>query len=128
LDLPKTLEALEALAVPVIGLGTYELPSFYSRGSGLRLEHRVEDAAEGARLMRARFETLGQGGMLFTLPPPEDSALPRAEVERHVDGALAAAAEQGIQGKAVTPFLLAELARRTGGKSLHANVALLENN
>ncbi|WNG16789.1 pseudouridine-5'-phosphate glycosidase [Cystobacter fuscus] len=128
LDLPKTLEALETAAVPVLGVGTDELPSFYSRSSGLPLEHRVEDAASAAAICRARFETLGQGGILFTVPPPEETALPRAEVELHIASALAEADRQGIRGKAVTPFLLSEMARRTSGKTLRANLALLTNN
>ena len=128
LDLPKTLEALETVGVPVVGVRTAELPSFYSRSSGLALEHRVEDAAAAARIAHARFETLGQGGLLFALPPPEEAALPRAEVELHIAQALAEAERQGVRGKAVTPFLLGELARRTSGKSLQANLALLVNN
>lgn len=128
LDLPKTLEALETAAVPVLGVGTDELPSFYSRSSGLPLEHRVEDAAGAAAICLARFETLGQGGLLFTVPPPEETALPRTEVELHIASALAEAERQGIRGKAVTPFLLSEMARRTSGKTLRANLALLTNN
>jgi pseudouridine-5'-phosphate glycosidase len=128
LDLPKTLEALEALSVPVVGVRTNELPSFYSTGSGLTLEHRVEDAEAGAELMAGRFDVLGQGGIVFTLPPPTDVGMPRAELELHVAGALAQAEAKGVRGKAVTPFLLAELAKRTGGKSLRVNVALLANN
>lgn len=128
LDLPKTMEVLETVAVPVIGVGTSELPSFFSVGSGIPLEHRVDGADEGARLMRIRFDTLGQGGMLFTVPPPEEVALPRAEVELHLAAALGEAARQGIGGKAVTPFLLSELAKRTAGKTMAANLALLANN
>jgi pseudouridine-5'-phosphate glycosidase len=127
LDLPKTMEALETAGVPVIGVGTSELPSFYSRSSGLPLEHRVEDASTAARVARARVE-LGQGGLVFALPPPEEVALPRADVELHIASALAEADRQGVRGKAVTPFLLSELAKRTGGKSLKANLALLTNN
>ncbi|OJT21679.1 pseudouridine-5-phosphate glycosidase [Archangium sp. Cb G35] len=128
LDLPKTLEALETAAVPVIGVGTDELPSFYSSSSGLKLEHRVDDATAGARILRARFDTLGQGGILFTVPPPEETSLPRADVELHIASAMAEADRQGIRGKAVTPFLLSEMARRTSGKTLRANLALLTNN
>jgi pseudouridine-5'-phosphate glycosidase len=127
LDLPKTMEAMETAGVPVIGVGTSELPSFYSRSSGLPLEHRVEDASMAARVARARVE-LGQGGLVFALPPPEEVALPRADVELHIAAALAEADRQGVRGKAVTPFLLSELAKRTGGKSLKANLALLTNN
>jgi pseudouridine-5'-phosphate glycosidase len=128
LDLPKTLEALETAGVPVLGVGTEELPSFYSRSSGLPLEHRIDSAEAAARIARARFETLEQGGLLFTVPPPEETALPRNEVELHIASALAEADRQGIRGKAATPFLLSEMARRTGGKSLKANLALLTNN
>lgn len=128
LDLPKTMELLETAGVPIIGVGTHELPSFHSRDSGIKLEHRVDDVATAARIARARFETLGQGGVLYTVPPPEETALPRHEVELQIAAALAEAERQGIRGKAVTPFLLAELAKRTGGKTLKANLALLVNN
>jgi pseudouridine-5'-phosphate glycosidase len=127
LDLPKTMEALETAGVPVIGVGTDELPSFYSRGSGLPLEHRVNDASTAARIVHARL-ALGQGGLVFALPPPEEVALPRAEVEVHIASALAEAERQNVRGKAVTPFLLSDLAKRTGGKSLKANLARLINN
>lgn len=128
LDLPKTMELLETAGVPVIGVGTHELPSFYSRESGLSLEHRTDDAEAAARIAHARFETLGQGGVLYTVPPPVEAALPRNEVELHIASALADAERQGVRGKAVTPFLLGEMAKRTGGKSLQTNLALLENN
>ncbi len=128
LDLPKTLEALEALSVPVVGVGTSELPAFYSAGSGLMLEHRVDDAVTAARILQGRFDVLGQGGILFTLPPPAEVALPRSEMELYVAGALAEAQKKGVVGKAVTPFLLADLAKRTGGRSLQTNIALLTNN
>lgn len=128
LDLPKTMELLETAGVPVIGVGTNELPSFYSRESGLSLEHRADDAETAARIAHARFETLGQGGVLYTVPPPAEAALPRNDVELHIASALADADRQGVRGKAVTPFLLGEMAKRTGGKSLKTNLALLENN
>lgn len=128
LDLPKTLEALETLAVPVIGVGTSELPGFYTRSTGLFLEHRVETATEAAAIARARTETLAQGGLVFALPPPKATALEPRFVEKHLKQALALATKQKVEGKAVTPFLLAELAKRTAGKSLRANLALLANN
>jgi pseudouridine-5'-phosphate glycosidase len=127
LDLPKTLELLETLGVPVIGVGTRELPGFYSRETGLQLEHQVADAGEAARVMGAR-QSLGQGGVVFCVPPPERTALARPVVERHLAGALALARRRRVAGKALTPFLLAELARRTRGRSLVANLALLEHN
>lgn len=127
LDLPRTMELLETLAVPVVGVGTSELPGFYTRETGLELEHQVDDPLEAANLVRARRD-LGQGGLVFALPPPPKTSLKRAEVEKHLAAALALAKKQGIEGKAVTPFLLGEMVKRTKGKTLKANLALLENN
>lgn len=128
LDLPKTLEVLETLAVPVIGVGTREFPSFYSTHSGLMLEHQVTDATHAARVARARFEALGQGGLVFALPPPEATSLPSAEIELLLGEALFAAQRDGVRGKDVTPFLLSTLAKASGGRTLRANLALLEHN
>lgn len=127
LDLPRTLELLETLAVPVVGVGTDQLPGFYSRETGLKLEHRIEDPAEAAELIRARRD-LKQGGLVFALPPPAKTALKQADVEKHVKAALALAKKKKVEGKAVTPFLLSEMVERTKGKTLAANLALLENN
>ncbi len=127
LDLERTLELLETLAVPVVGIGTRELPGFYTRETGLKLEHQVDDPSEAAEMIRARRD-LKQGGMVFTLPPPQKTALKQAEVDKHVKAALALAKKKKIEGKAVTPFLLSEMVERTKGKTLAANLALLENN
>ncbi|MDP1828232.1 MAG: pseudouridine-5'-phosphate glycosidase [Archangium sp.] len=127
LDLERTLELLETLAVPVVGVGTKELPGFYSRETGLMLEHQVDEPAEAAEMIRARRD-LKQGGLVFALPPPAKTALKRADVEKHVKAALALAKKKKIEGKAVTPFLLGEMVERTKGKTLAANLALLENN
>ncbi len=127
LDLPKTLEVLETLAVPVIGVGTQQLPGFYTRETGITLEHSVSDAHEAANVLRARL-SLGQGGLIFAVPPPEASALSRNEIESHLLAALADAEREGITGKAVTPYLLSSMVKRTDGRTLEANLALLENN
>lgn len=127
LDLPKTLEMLETLAVPVVGVGTRELPSFFSTTSGLPLEHSVAHAREAARIVAAR-RALGDGGTLFAQPPPAHLAIPAEEVETWVAEALAAAEAQGVRGKAVTPFLLGALSKRSQGRTLATNLALLENN
>ena len=127
LDLPKTLELLETLGVPVIGVATNELPGFYSRETGLPLEHSVPNAKVAAAVVDARL-SLGQGGLIFAVPPPEATALPRAEIERHLEAALKLARVRRVSGKAVTPFLLGEMVRRTKGRTLAANLALLENN
>ena len=128
LDLPKTLELLETLGVPVVGVGTTELPGFYTRHTGLRLEHDVAGAKQAARLCKVRFDELRQGGMVFALPPPDETSMKLYEIEQHLTAALAAATRKRISGKAVTPFLLDQLSKRTKGRSLIANLALLENN
>lgn len=127
LDLPRTLEVLETLGVPVVGVGTNELPGFYSRETGLMVEHRIDDPKEAADMILARRD-LKQGGMIFALPPPAKTSLKGSEVEKHLKAALAAAKKKKIEGKAVTPFLLGEMVARTKGKTLAANLALLENN
>jgi pseudouridine-5'-phosphate glycosidase len=127
LDLPRTMELLETLAVPVIGVGTDELPGFYTRETGITLEHSAEDETDAAEMVRARRD-LKQGGMVFALPPPKKTALKREVVEKHLAAALELAAKKRIEGKAVTPFLLGQMVERTKGKSLAANLALLENN
>jgi pseudouridine-5'-phosphate glycosidase len=127
LDLAATAEALESLGIPAIGWRTSELPAFYSSGSGLPLEHRVEDAAQAARLLRVHWDDLGlPGGVLLLVPPPAPVA--RGVIEAAVEAALGEARARGVQGKAVTPFLLAAVARATGGQARTANLALLERN
>jgi pseudouridylate synthase len=128
LDLPKTLELLETLGVPVVGVGTLRFPGFFVRETDLTLEHRVGDATQGAAWMRLRFDTLGQGGMIFALPPPAATSLSGPEVERFLTVALADAKKKGIRGKAVTPFLLSALVAQSRGRTLEANVALLVHN
>ena len=133
LDLPRTLEVLETLEVPVVGFGTSEFPAFYSRESGLPLLHRVDAPEEAARLMRIQWELgrLGRrahAGIVIAHPPPVESALSRTEVESLVAGALATAEASGIHGKRVTPFLLQEMAQRSGGRTLQTNIALLMAN
>jgi pseudouridine-5'-phosphate glycosidase len=128
LDLPRTLELLETLGVPVLGVGTREFPAFYSRASGLFVDHAVQDAQGAAAVLQARLDGLGRGGLLFALPPPHETALPKDEVERGVLVALDQAEREGIHGKAVTPFLLRRLSELTGGRTLNANLALLVHN
>lgn len=128
LDLPRTLELLETLGVPVIGYGTGVFPAFYSRDSGLELEARIGRPEEAARLMQTHWVLGLEGGLLFANPPPEKSALDPALVETWLAKVLARAEAEGISGKALTPFLLAGLARESGGATMAANVALLEHN
>jgi pseudouridine-5'-phosphate glycosidase len=126
LDLPATAEALESLGVPVVGYRTGELPAFYASASGVELEHRVEDPGQAARLLRAHWTLLPEIGLLLAVPPPDP--LPTGEVEAALAPALEEARRLRLPGKQVTPFLLAALSRATGGRSLAANLALLEQN
>ena len=127
LDLPRTLEMLETLGVLVIGYGTDEFPAFYTRHSGLRLEHRCDGPEQVAEILAARW-ALDQGGVLVANPIPEDAALPATTIHDAIEQALAEAMSARIAGKALTPFLLAALARTTGGASVRANRALALNN
>lgn len=128
LDLPKTLEVLETLGVPVIAVGQDEFPAFWSRRSGLRAPLRMDSAAQiaAAHLMRARLG-LG-GGQLVANPIPAEAEIPPERIMPLVEQALREAADQGIAAKAVTPFLLARLHELTAGQALAANIALVRNN
>jgi pseudouridine-5'-phosphate glycosidase len=124
LDLPRTLEMLETLGVLVIGYRTAEFPAFYTRRSGLALEHRVETVDELAAIARAHWSQLA-GGVLVCNPIPQEAEL---DVEPAIQRALADAAGAGISGKRLTPYLLAKLAEVTAGGSIRANRALAVNN
>ncbi len=126
LDLPRTLEVLETLSVPVVGYGCSEFPAFYCRSAGLALPARVEGPREAASVLSAHWALNPGSGLLFANPVPEAAALSRAEVEGWIAAALDEAA--GIAGPEVTPFLLSRLAELSGGRTLDANVALLEDN
>jgi pseudouridine-5'-phosphate glycosidase len=128
LDLPKTLEVLETFGVPVIGYRCDELPAFYSRTSGLAVPLRRDSAAEIAQVMAAKWGLHLGGGLVVANPIPAEAEIPAAAIAGHIETALGEAAARGIQGKAVTPFLLARLEALTGGASLTANVALVRNN
>ena len=127
LDLPLTLEYLETHGVPVIGYGTEELPAFYSRHSGLRVDVRMDTAKEIADAFRAQC-ALGGGGMLVTNPIPEEYAMDDAVINGAIEQALRDLDAQGIKGKDCTPFLLARVKELTGGDSLDSNIQLVFNN
>lgn len=128
LDLPRTLEYLETLGVPVIGYQTDELPAFYTRESGLGVPFRADSAAEIAAMARSQWASGLGGGLLVAAPIPGAHALPRAQVETAVTQALDEAQARGVQGAKLTPWLLARVAELTGGESVAANRALLLNN
>lgn len=128
LDLPRTWEWLETYGVPVVGYGTDELPAFYCRTSGLPVAMRADAPGEVAELARRQWGMGLEKAVLVGVPVPEEAAIPEAQMEAALSQALADAEASGIWGKALTPFLLARLAKLTGGASLQANEALLLHN
>jgi pseudouridine-5'-phosphate glycosidase len=128
LDVPLTLEYLETRGVPVVVLGADHIPGFWSRESGIPAPSTLPGIADVARLV-ATHNALGLGsGVLVCVPVPERDELPLAEARPAVERALAEAAAVGIEGPAVTPWLLARVAELTEGRSVRANVALITNN
>jgi len=128
LDLPKTLEVLETLGVPVIAHGQDGFPAFWSRASGLRAPLRMDCPAAIARAHRMRAALGLPGGQLVANPIPPEAEIPRAEIEPWIARALADAAVEGVSAKAVTPYLLDRILSLSAGRSLEANIALVLNN
>ncbi len=128
LDLPKTMEVLETLGVPVIGYQTDELPAFYSRHSGIAVDLRADTPDQLASLAQMHWELDNTSSILVVAPVPESEEIPFEEMADVIEEALAAASAQNISGKAVTPFLLKFIATQTHGRSLQTNLALLKNN
>ncbi len=128
LDLPRTLEWLETNSVPVIGYQTDEFPAFYSRTSGLAVQVRAETTEQIAKILLIRDEMALRGGELIVNPIPEAAALAPEQIDGAIEQAVRDADAEGINGKALTPYLLARLAKLTDGVSVRANVALLRNN
>jgi pseudouridine-5'-phosphate glycosidase len=123
LDVPATAELLEALGVPVLGYRTGELPLFYAARGGPPTSARVENAAEAAQVARAHW-ALGRAGLMLARAPEESLD----DVEPLIEEALSEASAQGVSGQAVTPFVLAFLHQRSGGRTLAANRALIAQN
>jgi len=128
LDIGRTLEYLETAGVPVVGYQTDTLPAFYSLSSGFPVDYRVDSAAEAAVAMNTKWAMGLQGGLVVAVPIPEEHALDRDEIDGVINDAIAEMQRQGITGKDTTPFLLASIAERTGGRSLEANIHLVINN
>jgi pseudouridine-5'-phosphate glycosidase len=128
LDLPATLERIESLGITLVGYQTDEFPGFFTETTGLRVPARVETPAEIAALLRHARAMGRPGSVLVVQAPPSDSALSADLVEQSVNDALKQARAEGVRGAGVTPFLLAAVERATAGRSLRANLALLERN
>jgi pseudouridylate synthase len=128
LDLPRTLEVLETRGVPVIGVGTDEFPAFFTRTSGLPVDHRVDTPEELAAVL-AEHRAFGmRGGVLVAQPIPVTDALVGGDVDARIDEAVADAVRLGISRKDVTPYLLGRINELTDGRSLAANIALIRHN
>ncbi len=128
LDIAKTLEVLETEGVPLLGYRTDMFPAFFSRASGHKLDHRVDDPEAIAKIIRAERRLGSAAGVLIANPIPEDDALPADEMEERIEAACREAEAEGVAQKDVTPYLLARINTLTGGKSLQANIALVKNN
>jgi pseudouridine-5'-phosphate glycosidase len=128
LDIPKTLEVLETAGVPVIGYKTDEFPAFFTRSSGCPVLQRVDELSRLAAIIKTKYEMGLKGGVVVANPIPVEHEIPAIEITQTIEDALRDAQMQGIQGKAVTPFLLKNIVERTQGRSLKSNIALVKNN
>lgn len=128
LDLPLTLEYLETLGVPVISVGQEEFPAFFTRSSGWKADFRLDTAHEQAQFIHTKWALGLKGGVVVSTPVPAEMEIPAAQIDHVVAQALLEAEQQGIAGKATTPYLLKRINELTQGASLKTNIALVKNN
>jgi len=128
LDLPLTKEYLETMGVPVIGFGSEELPAFYCRESGLKVDYVVNDEVEAAKIIKVMEDLKLRGGMIIANSVPEEYALSMEYMNEMIEEAVRAAEKEGVKGKKLTPYLLNKIKELTGGKSLKANIGLVKDN
>lgn len=128
LDIGLTLEYLETHGVPVLSIGQDNVAAFYTRDSGFKADFRMDEAQSQARFLRTKWSLGLKGGVLISNPVPEQYAMPGEEIDRIIAIALAEAQQQGICGKAVTPYLLARIKDLSGGRSLATNIGLVKHN
>lgn len=128
LDLGLTLEYLETKGVPVLGYKTEELPAFYTRKSGFKVDYKVDTPEEIASILRTKWELGLMGGALIANPIPEEYSMDADLITRVIEDAVKEAEALGIKGKDTTPFLLAKIKEITGGESLESNIQLVYNN
>jgi pseudouridine-5'-phosphate glycosidase len=128
LDIGLTLEYLETFGVPVIGYKTKEFPAFFTRESGFKVNYKLESPEEIADVIKTKWELGLKGGILITNPVPAGYSAGKKSIDSAIKKALAKAKLKNIKGKDVTPFLLSEINKMTGGKSLEANIKLVLNN
>lgn len=128
LDIGLTLEYLETLGVPVIGYRTDEFPAFFTRESGFKVNHRSDTPESIAEIIRAKYKLGLKGGLIIANPVPHEFSFDKTKIDEAISEALKAADSNEIKGKDVTPFLLSEIKKITGGKSLKSNIELVKNN
>jgi len=128
LDLSLTREYLETMGVPVIGFGSEEMPAFYCRESGLKVDYVAKDEMEAAGILKAIQDLNLDGGLLITNPVPEEYALSMDYMNKIIEKAVQQADDEGVTGREVTPYLLNKVKELTEGKSLKANIELVKNN
>lgn len=128
LDLPKTMEYLETKGVPVIGYQTEELPAFFTRKSGVKLNSTANHVDDIASICKVKHDLQLEGGMVIANPVPEADQLDKAYIDTIINDAVKEAEKKGIRGKDSTPFLLSKIVEKTEGKSLATNTKLVENN
>ncbi|MBM9448132.1 pseudouridine-5-phosphate glycosidase [Staphylococcus cohnii] len=128
LDLPKTMEYLETKGVPVIGYQTDELPAFFTRQSGIKLNSFSETPDDIAHICKVKNDLNIEGGVVIANPVPKEHELPKSYIDGIIEEAVKEAETQGISGKDSTPFLLGKIVEKSEGKSLNTNIKLVENN
>ena len=128
LDLPKTMEYLETKGVPVIGYQTDELPAFFTRQSGIKLNSFSETPDDIAHICKVKNDLNIEGGVVIANPVPKEHELPKSYIDGIIEEAVKEAETQGISGKDSTPFLLSKIVEKSEGKSLNTNIKLVENN
>lgn len=128
LDIGLTLEYLETLGVPVIGYRTDEFPAFFTRESGFKVNYRLDTPESIAGVIKAKYKLGLKGGLIIANPVPDEFSFDKTKIDEAIVDALKSADAKGIKGKDVTPFLLSEIKKITGGESLRSNIELVKNN
>jgi pseudouridine-5'-phosphate glycosidase len=128
LDIGLTLEYLETLGVPVIGYRTDEFPAFFTKESGFKVNCRLDTPESIAEVIKAKYDLGLKGGLIIANPVPDEFSFDKTKIDEAISEALKAADSTGIRGKDVTPFLLSEIKKITGGESLKSNIELVKNN
>lgn len=128
LDIGLTLEYLETQGVPVVGAGTDEMPAFYTRRSGFKVDYRIDNPKELAKAIKAKWDLDLKGGLVIANPIPEKYEMNYDVINNAIELALTEAEKKGVKGKDITPFLLSRVKDITGGESLESNIELVYNN